>query len=150
MLRPAIVLVLLAFSGMAGAQVFRCQQGDTTVFSDTPCGAGAESMQLAPPPNIGTVAPAAEAEQPVAGHKEAPAKEKPLSACVDMSSTERRNVMIGKKVFVGMRASDVRQSWGEPSEIRRTTDGEEEWLYASATRDRYVHIGKSGCVTGTR
>ena len=52
-LRPVIAAVILAVSMPVGAQVFKCQEGGKTVYSQTPCGAAATVIDARPAAGAG-------------------------------------------------------------------------------------------------
>ncbi|WP_395504659.1 hypothetical protein [Ectopseudomonas hydrolytica] len=157
---PILFLALccgLCGTGAANAQVFKCKQGGTTVFSATPCGDDAEAIQVRPANVVGSVAPAA--EQPsVSAPSEPAAPSLPpgavatpsapkAPACTNLSSTEVRKRVIEQTVFVGMRQADVIKSWGKPSRVNRNSYGKDQWVYDRGNTAQYVYIGPEGCVT---
>lgn len=64
--------------------------------------------------------------------------------------SELRQAIIQKTIRVGMKAADVKRSWGEPTRVRRAHPGDDEWEYWHPAGDQIVSIGPDGCVTGWR
>jgi len=148
---PAALLSLV-FGAADAAQVYKCKQGGSTVFSATPCGADSQSVTVTAP-NIGSVAPEQPAkltspveDVPESAKVQASAPEQ-KSACSNASSSEVRRSIIEEKVFVGMRQADVERAWGKPSRINRSSYGDDQWVYDRAASSQYVYIGAEGCVT---
>lgn len=70
--------------------------------------------------------------------------------CRAFTSSELRQAIIQKTIRVGMKAADVKRSWGEPTRVRRAHPGDDEWEYWNPAGDQIVSIGPDGCVTGWR
>src|SRR5690606_42137210 len=70
--------------------------------------------------------------------------------CRSFTSSELRQAIIQKTIRVGMKAADVKRSWGEPTRVRRAHPGDDEWEYWNPAGDQIVSIGPDGCVTGRR
>lgn len=147
-----VAIVWFGFVSGVHAQIFKCKQGATTVFSATPCGGTVETVELRAPANIGSVAPVVE-EKPsgevvdAAATQVVPAAPPAPSACTDIGSTELRRRIIEQKVFVGMKQADVVRSWGKPASVNRSSYGDDQWVYDRGGSAQYVYIGSEGCVT---
>jgi len=63
MLRPIIAAVILAASMPVGAQVYKCQEGGKTVYSQQPCGASSVAIDATPAAGSGDPAAAARANE---------------------------------------------------------------------------------------
>lgn len=70
--------------------------------------------------------------------------------CRAFTSSELRQAIIQKTIRVGMKAADVKRSWGEPTRVRHAYPGGDEWEYWNPAGDQIVSIGPDGCVTGWR
>lgn len=69
-------------------------------------------------------------------------------ACAHYTSSELRTFVIQKTIKVGMKAADVKRSWGEPTKVRHAYPGGDEWEYWNPSGDQVVTFGQHGCVTG--
>ena len=152
-LMPSLVL-LLAFAAPAHTQVFRCIDAEgNTVFSDSPCGADAETIQLRdnhiggsfnqnlPDPDVVGPESSEKATNPSAKTSEA-------ETCRFINSTDLRRYLIREQVVEGMTREHVRSAFGNPPE---TYGGPQEvWIYQSRYYGAlyeltYVYF-KNGCV----
>lgn len=68
--------------------------------------------------------------------------------CTHFPSNELRQAIIKKNIKVGMKAADVRRSWGKPTKVRNAYPGGDEWEYWNPAGDQVVTFGSHGCVTG--
>lgn len=68
--------------------------------------------------------------------------------CKSFSSSELRQAVIQKTIKPGMKAADVKRSWGEPTKVRHAYPGGDEWDYWNPSGDQIVSFGPGGCVTG--
>lgn len=68
--------------------------------------------------------------------------------CRQFTSSQLRQVIIQKTIKVGMKAADVKRSWGEPTKVRHAYPGGDEWEYWNPSGDQVVTFGQHGCVTG--
>lgn len=99
-----LVIGLVAVAATAHGQVYRCNDGGRTVYSDKPCGDAAASVSV-------PVMPRAAEPSPDAGLQ--------LEA-------------LRKRLAVGMTPQQVELAWGKPATIRKTTGSQgrtEEWVY---------------------
>lgn len=70
------------------------------------------------------------------------------SACDGGSEQDIRTAIVRKQVFVGMTDKQARQSWGAPSEINRSSSGDDQWVYYYGPGNmQFIYVDKSGCVT---
>lgn len=70
--------------------------------------------------------------------------------CRMFTSHELRQAIIKKAIKVGMKTTDVKRSWGEPTKVRHAYPRGDEWEYWHPTGDQIVSFGPGGCVTGWR
>ncbi len=71
------------------------------------------------------------------------------SACGGGSEQDIRTAIVRKEVFVGMTAKQARQAWGPPSEINRSSSGDDQWVYYRGNVDmQFIYVDQNGCVTG--
>ena len=68
---------------------------------------------------------------------------------------EKRNLIVGKKIAVGMDSQDAARSWGEPTRINKSVGSygvNEQWVYdtnGDGIGDQYVYIN-NGKVSGAQ
>lgn len=151
------VLLLLAVPAMA--QVYRCPQGKTTVFSDKPCDDKAEPYQAQRPV---VIVPHEKAPDLAQQYDERLAREKKARDEENASwnrdykarkaEEERlRKARLQRKVVQGMKADEVRRLMGEPVEISRDEDQKstrETWTYLTDRNKTQIYF-KDGVVTRT-
>lgn len=70
--------------------------------------------------------------------------------CRQFTSSQLRQAIIQKTIKVGMKAADVKRSWGEPTKVRHAYPGGDEWEYWNPAGDQIVSFGPGDCVTGWR
>ena len=68
--------------------------------------------------------------------------------CITYNSSQLRAFVIQKTIKVGMTPAQVKRSWGEPTKVRRSYPGGDEWEYWNPAGDQVVTFGAHGCVTG--
>ena len=118
-MKALVATLVFAVSLPAGAQVFKCKEGSTTVFSATPCGVDSKKIEVRPAAGAGVYDPAA--------------------------ATANTLIATGR-VATGMTAAQVRGSWGAPSKINRSVYASgttEQWIYYrddQHIRAQYVHF----------
>lgn len=141
LLIAALLLPLLA-AAPASAQVYRCQQGDTTVFSDKPCAPGARTVEVPPAivipsgPRVDLIEEGRKREQRESQASSAQRKaEEEWQAQHAQSRAAEERIHRGRaegKVVEGMSPADVRRIHGEPTVVSRNQRGEanrETWGY---------------------
>lgn len=133
----------------AGADVFRCQQDGRTVFTDRPCHASAEPMQLEPPTVLSAPGNFDDLAQ---AHDARLARERKAKAAADAAFLQQhgarkaeenriRGALVEGRVVGGMSAEQVRQVWGSPDHIEPRVSGgktQERWVYADQRQRRSV------------
>lgn len=68
--------------------------------------------------------------------------------CITYNSSQLRTFIIQKVIKVGMTPDQVKRSWGEPTKVRTSYPGGDEWEYWNPAGDQVVTFGSHGCVTG--
>ncbi|MDB5968134.1 MAG: hypothetical protein JWQ90_584 [Hydrocarboniphaga sp.] len=137
-------LILLGGSGPAGAGVFRCEQPGGPIFTDIPCNAEAQPIEVGKPQPIQAVGGSDLAKR----YDERRAREQGERAKADSQWVQQhdaaradeerlRRALVEGRVVAGMTAQQVRQVWGEPSDVQTQIDqnaSRERWVYRR-TRD---------------
>lgn len=124
-MKSVVVALLCCAAVAAEAQVYKCKEGATTVFSSVPCGSEAVSVQVRPATGAGVYDPD--------------------------SAVVNRNIATGR-VGTGMTPREVRAAWGAPSKINTSlyaSGSVEQWVYyrdAQHIRAQYVHF-RNGVVS---
>lgn len=151
--------VLLMVAGPAMAEVYRCSQGKTTVFSDKPCKEGDAPYQAQRPiivvphdkaPDLAKQYDEREAREKKARDEENVAWNRDYAA---RKAEEKRlsAARAKRKVVQGMKADEVRRLMGEPTEVSRDEDRKdtkEVWTYFQDRSKVQVYL-KDGVVTRT-
>lgn len=70
------------------------------------------------------------------------------AGCISYTSSQLRSFVIQKTIKVGMTRDQVKRSWGEPTKVRTSYPGGDEWEYWNPAGDQVVTFGSHGCVTG--
>ena len=151
--------VFLLATMAAQAEIYRCPQGKTTVFSDAPCDEKAEPYQAKTPlivvPHEKAPDLAQQYDARIAREKKAIKAEnadwnKKYKA--KKAEEERlRAARIKGEVTQGMQPEEVRRCMGEPSEISRDEDRSnthETWTYLVGREKTQVYF-KDGVVSRT-
>ena len=140
-LPPAIpVCILLVTSPIASAEIYRCERQGLAVFTDVPCDTDAAPLQIQTPNLIEAGLAADLARQ----HDERLKQEHGerdqadalwLQAHEQAKSREQntRRAIVEGRVIKGMTAAQVRQVWGEPTEVQ-SGDKAERWIYKDKRR----------------
>lgn len=120
-----LIVVALAVAGTAHAQVYRCQEGGRTVYSDKPCGEAAATQSV---PVVPRAAPSPGADAGAALQLEA----------------------LRGRVAVGMSKQQVELAWGRPMSTNSRTGSRgtsDQWVYRrSNASTSYVYF-EDGVVT---
>lgn len=151
--------ILLLMADPAMAEIYRCPQGKTTVFSDKPCDASAEAYEPKTPlivvphkkaPDLAEQYDARIAQEKKAIQEENADWNKKYKA--KKAEEERLRAARAKgEVTQGMQPDEVRRLMGEPTEISRDEDRSnthETWTYL-AGRDKTQIYFKDGVVSRT-
>ncbi|WP_428309558.1 DUF4124 domain-containing protein [Hydrocarboniphaga sp.] len=143
-------LILAAASAPLRAEVFRCEQDGKLTFTDTPCDAQAQPIEVAEPLSIEATGGSDLAKD----YDERLARERRERIRADsqwLAGHERdrldeqriRAALAEGRVVAGMSQSQVRQVWGEPSDVQLQID-------QNASRERWVYRAGRGGPAGTR
>ncbi|OLU31494.1 hypothetical protein BVH03_08455 [Pseudomonas sp. PA15(2017)] len=150
------ILVLLALSGSAMADVYKCTDSTGRVsFSKVPCGGAlaneADKVEIKPNKIGGTLGVSKEQQRIWQQQEQSRAAQVPAmpayrepSYCKSYSSTTMRSITIARGVEPGMTMGDVQRSWGAPTRVNGSGDPI-QWVYRWRSNVAYVYfIG--GCV----
>jgi len=121
-------IALLFLSPVLQAEVYRCTQGGSVVYSDQPCGAGAVTIEIEDNHIGGRLdqnLPPAPATAPEPGETSQPPEQE--DTCRFINSTDLRRYIIRKQVVPGMTRDNVRRAFGNPPETY--TSPREVWIY---------------------
>lgn len=143
----------------AMAEIYRCPQGKTTVFSDKPCDASAEAYEPKTPlivvphekaPDLAKQYDARIAQEKKAIKEENTDWNKQYKA--KRAEEERlRAARVKGKVVQGMQAEEVLRLMGDPTEISRDEDRSnthETWTYLVGREKTQIYF-KDGVVSRT-
>lgn len=147
-MRFAILTALLfATTSSLAASMNKCvdAQGHVTFTQQACPGGGAgvqiqvksasEGMRIATPP-----APPPESASSSTGGG--------YTHCSDMTQVDARYLIGRKKIKVGMSAEDAKESWGAPTKINRSSNGDDQWVYEIGPgTTQYLYVDSLGCVT---
>lgn len=155
--RYLLVAALFATADAGAATLNKCvdESGHVT-FTQTACpgGLAGESITVQRGGAGMSLGPAA---TPVIPEQAAPPAQAPGqvtvvgggSACGGGSEQDIRTAIVRNEVFVGMTAKQARQAWGPPSEINRSSSGDDQWVYYRGNVDmQFIYVDQNGCVTG--
>jgi hypothetical protein len=146
----SLSLLMLAGAAPAEADVFRCEHDGRLTFTDTPCDAQAQPIEVAEPLSIEATGGSDLAKS----YDDRLARERRERIRADsqwLDQHERgkadeqriRSALGEGRVVAGMSQSQVRQLWGEPSDVQLQID-------QSASRERWVYRAARGGPAGTR
>ena len=110
----AIAVALVGHATTADAQVYRCDEGGRTVYSDKPCADPTRSVSVPITPR---------------------ASEEP-------GANLQREASLGR-VAVGMTPTQVETAWGKPRSINTTTSVSgrtDQWVYRRSSGNAYVYF----------
>lgn len=128
-MKPVLLIATLAAAIPAQAQVYKCVEGGKTAYSQVPC---------SPDAKIINAQPATGAADPVSADRLR------LETARINDEFHRRDAVKAGDVYVGMKAKDVRDSWGDPTVINRSAGAggvHEQWVYRrSPGVTQYVYV----------
>lgn len=145
------LILMLCVPAIAGAQVYRCDEGGETRFSDQPCGEDSRRVTIRDNQIGGSfgqnLPPESEAEHT---EKKKDKREQPQAkdTCRFINSTDLRRYLVREQVVKGMTKEHVRKAFGRPPEIYPTP--QETWVYQTRYYGNlyeltYVYF-REGCV----
>lgn len=129
--RAALTLTVSAFAlASAHAQVNKCTVAGQVVYQAEPCAAGGEKVNVSGAGKADGNASGANYYKKEAGR---------------LAHKERvENAILSRKVFIGMTADEVVQSWGKPHKINTSVTAkgrDEQWIYRRAeAADQYLYL----------
>ncbi|MGH8541105.1 MAG: DUF4124 domain-containing protein [Stenotrophobium sp.] len=152
-------LALLLLAQAAQAELYRCQQGGTTVFSDKPCAKDAQPYQPEHPiqvvPHIQAPDLAKKYDEDVQrGKKDRDQADSKWNKDYQTRKEQEQRLKQAhakRKVVAGMTAREVRSLLGEPVNTNRSESAKgvkESWTYMDNGARLTVSF-KDGVVTGT-
>jgi hypothetical protein len=158
-MRVSWVVMCLLLTTSAQAEVYRCPQGKTTVFSDTPCDDKAQPYQARNPiiivPHEKAPDLSRQFDERIAREKKAiKAENAEWNKAYKLRKSDEARFSAARiqgKVVRGMDAEEVRRLLGEPTEISRDEDAgnpHETWTYLQGREKTQVYF-KAGVVTRT-
>ena len=161
-LLPTAALLVVLPVVAASAPVYRCQQGDTTVFSDKPCAPNAQPVQL-PPAVVIPAGPRADLleaarqreqreQQGTQTLRQAEGEWQAQHAQAKADAERLQRARAQGVVVEGMSPADVRRIHGEPTVTSRNQKGKtdrETWSYLLDDA-RVTVIFVDGKVSSTR
>lgn len=153
-----LLLPLCAFAAPCAAEVYRCAENGKVAYSDHPCAAGAQPLNLAPAatmsaPSAGEAEMAKQYEQEQAAEARASdAAAKQARKAYDARKAQEARVheaLTRDEAVPGMNAAQVRQVWGEPASSSGNADlagNKARWIYRNGRETRTVSF-ENGVVT---
>ncbi|TXI34775.1 MAG: DUF4124 domain-containing protein [Aquipseudomonas alcaligenes] len=154
--RVLLLAAMLAAGDAAAAKLNKCvDEGGHVTFTQAACPGGAagetikvesggSGMSLGPSASPSSVEPAP-AEQAAGGKVNVVGGG---SSCDGGSDQEIRTAIVRNQIYPGMTAKQAIQSWGKPSEINRSSSGDDQWVYYRGPVDmQFVYVDQNGCVT---
>lgn len=145
------VLLMLGLPASAWAQVYRCDTGDHTRFSDQPCGEDSERIIIRDNQIGGSFGQNLPPESKPENTKKEESKREQQQAkdtCRFINSTDLRRYLVREQVVKGMTKEHVRKAFGRPPETYPTP--QETWVYQTRYYGKlyeltYVYF-RDGCV----
>lgn len=138
-------LSLLVFPGFCVAEVYKCEVAGQISFSDEPCGASSERINVDAPPRSGMRLDQGTKIETYQPQKRKQSAKQP-DRCPYINSSELNTLIIREQVKTGMKPNDVRKSWGAPTSVRKSS-GSTQWSYHWPNgNSNYVYF-KNGCVS---
>lgn len=125
--RLALATLALVLSSPTIAAIYRCQVDDQTVFSDSPCGDDAETVNVAPVQTGGRLDTGTDVEfyrAPQSSSRARRSNTVPGCPAGYIQSTELRRMRARQQVREGLSADQVRYILGDPERY----DGQ-WWVY---------------------
>lgn len=146
-----IVMLMLGVPGVAWSQVYRCDAGGETRFSDQPCGDGSERITVRDNRiggSFGQNLPAEPEPEEAEDQSSDSGKEEAEGTCRFINSTDLRRYLVREQVVKGMTKEHVRKAFGRPPETYPTP--QETWVYQTRYYGNlyeltYVYF-RDGCV----
>ncbi|MDL0430951.1 hypothetical protein QPM17_07435 [Marinobacter sp. TBZ242] len=146
-----VVILMLAVPAIAWPQVYRCEAGGETRFSDQPCGDDAEEITIRDNRiggSFGQNLPAEPEREENAEPSNESGEKDDKGTCRFINSTDLRRYLVREQVVKGMTKEHVRKAFGRPPETYPTP--QETWVYQTRYYGNlyeltYVYF-RDGCV----
>lgn len=146
-----VLTLILGIPSMAWSQVYRCDAGGGTEFSDQPCGEDSQKVIIRDNQIGGSFGQNLPPEsKPEKTGKEQDEREQPQAegTCRFINSTDLRRYLVREQVVKGMTKEHVRKAFGRPPETYPTP--QETWVYQTKYYGNlyeltYVYF-RDGCV----
>ncbi|WP_166256879.1 hypothetical protein [Marinobacter salicampi] len=147
-MRPTLTAMALLISLLvpfdSHSQIYRCQTDSQTLFSDRPCGAGAEVVTVEPARTGGRLDTGADFRFEPPAPRQARASR---TGCARgyIQSTELRRLRVKSRVEAGMSATQVRYILGDPDH-----HAGQWWVYQRRGKETGRYLIRSGCLVSWR
>ncbi len=147
------VILLGLTSGSGVAAVYRCERDGATVYTDTPCAAGAvPEPEQAPPGIAGSRGLDLQADHEARAERDRSRQDQADAAWLQRHAERRARearvhaALTEGRVVPGMSAADVRHVWGAPDSVQalparrsKTKGNAQAGENADAVRERWVY-----------
>ncbi|MCL7943035.1 DUF4124 domain-containing protein [Marinobacter sp. ATCH36] len=146
-----VFILMLGLPATTWSQVYRCDAGGETRFSDQPCGEDSEEIRIQDNRiggSFGQNLPAAPEQSETGEEPEKSASPEAEGTCRFINSTDLRRYLVREQVVKGMTREHVRKAFGRPPETYPTP--QETWVYQTKYYGNlyeltYVYF-RDGCV----
>lgn len=146
-----VLALILGIPSMAWPQVYRCDAGGETRFSDQPCGEDSQKVIIRDNQiggSFGQNLPPESKPEKTAPEKDEREQPQAEGTCRFINSTDLRRYLVREQVVKGMTKEHVRKAFGRPPETYPTP--QETWVYqtkyyANLYELTYVYF-RDGCV----
>lgn len=146
-----VFMLILGAPFAASSQVYRCDAGGETRFSDKPCGEDSEEITIRDNQiggNFGQNLPLEPKSKSTEQETQIPENQETESVCRFINSTDLRRYLVREQVVKGMTREHVLKAFGRPPETYPTP--QETWVYQTRYYGAlyeltYVYF-RDGCV----
>lgn len=152
-MKPSLCVLILALGlpTMAWSQVYSCESGGETRFSDQPCGENSQKIIIRDNTiggNFGQNLPPEQKTEEADREQDEPGRQQAEATCRFINSTDLRRYLVREQVVKGMTREHVRKAFGRPPETYPTP--QETWVYQTRYYGAlyeltYVYF-RDGCV----
>lgn len=137
----AALLVVMLLPGTGYSEIYRCESGQQTLFSDTPCGDDAVAVTVEPTLTGGRLDTGTDFRYQA---PESTNKARSTESACDagyIQSTRLRHLRAKQRVKTGMSADQVRYVLGDPDQ----QDGQ-WWVYRHRGEETGRYLVRNGCL----
>ncbi len=146
-----LLIPVLVFPALSWAQIYRCQTGDETRYSDQPCGTDSEEITVRDNRiggSFGQNLPPQQSPEIPDEKEDEPEPEQAEGTCRFINSTDLRRYLVRGQVVKGMTKEHVLEAFGRTPETYPTP--QETWVYQTKYYGAlyeltYVYF-RDGCV----